>query len=49
MQGFGGGFFAPIVGASPYVLWHFAPIDTGEPLQFQNLESAIYLRTFRMF
>jgi hypothetical protein len=46
---FGDGFYAPIVGLDMRVMHHFARVSTGAPLQFQSLECATFLRTFRSF
>jgi hypothetical protein len=43
----GDGFTASIVGDQSRKLYHFTSLDIGEPLPFQSLERAVFVRTFR--
>jgi hypothetical protein len=42
-----GGPWASIIGEFSGKLYHFAPLDIGEPLPFTTLDRVIFVRTFR--
>jgi hypothetical protein len=46
MRQLGGGIWAPVIGEFSEKLYHFVPLDIGEPLPFPSLERTIFLRTF---
>jgi hypothetical protein len=44
MRKLGGGFWSPIFGEFSGKLYHFVPIDIGEPLPFTTSERCTYQR-----